>query len=135
MRASRLQWPTVADGSQPVAEQVVEQLAQWVSVSSDGNVALRTLSENELLATTSFALASPTASGGLFSFWGRGAVSNFDEREGDLTLDGDHLAAGDGLELGTMAGRWRGQAFHRRAAPLPQYQQRRLCRDGRRRLR
>ena len=87
-----LQWPTVADTSQPVAEQVMEQVAdhltQWVSIS-DGNVAVRTLGDNELLASSSFALNTPTANGGLLSFWGGGAVTSFDGREGDLSLDGE----------------------------------------------
>ena len=82
-----VQWPT-GDG-QPVAEQVVEQLAQWVSISSDGATgAVRSLQENNLLANSSFAFGSQASGGGQFSLWGRGAVSNFDGREGELTLDG-----------------------------------------------
>ena len=86
-----LQWPTVADTSQPVTEQVMEQVAdhltQWVSIS-DGNVAVRRLDGNELLASSSFALNTPSSGGGLLSFWGGGAVTTFDGREGDLSLDG-----------------------------------------------
>ena len=85
-----VQWPDSGDESQPVAEQVVEQLAQWVSISSDGATgAVPSLQENELLANSSFTFGSQSSSGGLFSFWGRGAVSNFEGREGDLTLDGE----------------------------------------------
>ena len=84
-----VQWPDSGDESQGVAEQVVEQLAQWVSISSDGgSVAVPSLQENDLLANSSFAFGSQASGGGLFSLWGRGAVSNFDGREGDLTLDG-----------------------------------------------
>ena len=84
-----VQWPD-GDESQGVAEQVVEQLAQWVSISSDGATgAVPSLQENDLLANSSFAFGSPTGNGGLFSFWGRGAVANFDGPEGDLTLDGE----------------------------------------------
>ena len=87
-------WPDSGDESQPVAEQVVEQvveqLAQWVSISSDGATgAVRSLHENDLLANSSFTFGSQASGGGLFSFWGRGAVSNFEGREGDLTLDGE----------------------------------------------
>ena len=83
-------WPDGSDERQPVAEQVVEQLAQWVSISSDGaTVAVRSLHENDLLANSSFTFGSQASGGGLFSFWGRGAVSNFEGREGDLTLDGE----------------------------------------------
>ena len=84
-----VQWPD-GDESQGVAEQVVEQLAQWVNISSDGATgAVPSLQENDLLANSSFAFGSPTGNGGLFSFWGRGAVANFDGPEGDLTLDGE----------------------------------------------
>ena len=83
-------WPDSSDESQGVAEQVVEQLAQWVSISSDGATgAVRSLQENGLLANSSFTFGSQSSGGGLFSFWGRGAVSNFDGREGDWTLDGE----------------------------------------------
>ena len=83
-------WPDGSEENQPVAEQVVEQLAQWVSISSDGATgAVRSLHENDLLANSSFTFGSQASGGGLFSFWGRGAVSNFEGREGDLTLDGE----------------------------------------------
>ena len=83
-------WPDGSEESQPVVEQVVEQLAQWVSISSDGATgAVPSLQENDLLANSSFAFGSQASGGGLFSFWGRGTVSNFDGREGDLTLDGE----------------------------------------------
>ena len=87
-----LQWPDGDDGSQPVAEQVAQQVAehltQWVSISG-GNVAVRRLDGNELLASSSFALNTPSSSGGLLSFWGGGAVTSFDGRDGDLSLDGE----------------------------------------------
>ena len=84
-------WPNGGDESRPVAEQAVAQLAQWLTVDNGdtGTVALRRLDENELLASSSFALNTPTASGGLLSFWGGGAVSTFDGREGELSLDGE----------------------------------------------
>ena len=83
-------WPDGSEESQPVAEQVVEQFAQWVSISSDGATgAVPSLQENDLLANSSFTFGSPAGNGGLFSFWGRGTVSNFEGREGNLTLDGE----------------------------------------------
>ena len=111
-----VQWPDGSDESQPVAAQVVEQLAQWVSVSGNGAVALRTLHENDLLANSSFALASPSGSGGLFSFWGRGAVSNFDGRDGELSLDGEVTT----WLLGTdwSWGQWQGTDAKRTTAGL-----------------
>ena len=91
LAGERLGWSTESDENQPVAEQAVEQLAQWLTVGSgeNGHVALRTIQGRELVANSSFALASRNPGGGLFSFWGRGAVTNFDGREGELSLDGE----------------------------------------------
>ena len=51
----------------------------------------RALTRRDLVTGTSFALtAQPGGPGGGFaSLWGRGALSSFDGREGDLTLDGE----------------------------------------------
>lgn len=51
----------------------------------------RGLSGRELLTGSSFALTSGTGegSGAAASVWGRGTVSRFDGREGDLSLDGE----------------------------------------------
>ena len=46
----------------------------------------------DFLTGTSFALTSEAADGGLLSFWGRGALTGFDGREGDLSLDGEAAA-------------------------------------------
>ena len=74
-----------------MAQQAVAQLAQWLTLGNGetGNVALRRVNGRELLATTSFALTGQPSGGGLFSFWGGGAVTHFDGREGELTLDGE----------------------------------------------
>ena len=91
LAGERLGWSADADENQPVAQQAVEQLAQWLVVGNgeSGDVALRTIEGRELVANSSFAFASPGSGGSLFSFWGRGAVTNFDGREGELTLDGE----------------------------------------------
>ena len=91
LAGERLGWSTDADAGQPVAQQAVEQLAQWLVVGNgeNGDVALRTIQGRELVANSSFAFASRKPGEGLFSFWGRGAVTNFDGREGELTLDGE----------------------------------------------
>ena len=49
----------------------------------------RTVSDRDLLTGTSFALAAEAAGGGVAGLWGRGAITGFDGREGDLTLDGE----------------------------------------------
>ena len=53
----------------------------------------RAVTERDLLTGTSFALSAEAAGGGLVSLWGRGAVSRFDGREGDLSLDGEVVSA------------------------------------------
>ena len=53
-----------------------------------------TLSNNDLLTTTSFALTSESDSGdGVRSIWGRGASTSFDGRQGELSLDGNVTTA------------------------------------------
>ena len=91
LAGERLGWSADADAGQPVAQQAVEQLAQWLVVGNgeNGDVAVRTIQGRELVANSSFAFASRKPGEGLFSFWGRGAVTNFDGREGELTLDGE----------------------------------------------
>ena len=95
LAGERLEWPDAADATQPVAQQVADQVAQWLVVGSgdSGNPALRTVNDHDLLASSSFALASPTSGGGLLSFWGRGSITNFDGREGELSLDGQVTTA------------------------------------------
>ena len=58
-------------------------------------VGLRAVTERDLLTGTAFALTAAAAggAGGLVSLWGRGAVSRFDGREGDLSLDGEVASA------------------------------------------
>ena len=50
----------------------------------------RALTERDFLAGTSFALTTRTGGdGGFASLWGRGMISGFDGRDGDVTLDGE----------------------------------------------
>ena len=50
----------------------------------------RALTGRDFLIGTSFALTGGSAeAGGYAALWGRGAISRFDGREGDLTLDGE----------------------------------------------
>ena len=90
LAGERLEWPAGADGTQPVAQQVADQLAQWLVAGSgdSGDAAVRTVNGDDLLANSSFALGSPVSGGGQLSFWGRGSITNFDGREGELRLDG-----------------------------------------------
>ena len=118
LAGERLGWSADADENQPVAQQAVEQLAQWLVVGNgeSGDVALRTIQGRELVANSSFAFASPGSGGSLFSFWGRGAVTNFDGREGELSLDGEVTT----WLLGTdwSWGQWPGSEARRSTAGL-----------------
>ncbi len=49
----------------------------------------RTVTPRDLLVGSSFSVTGGTAGGGTVSLWGRGAVSRFDGRESDLSLDGE----------------------------------------------
>ena len=48
-----------------------------------------TATERDLLTGSSFALTAEAGGGGLVSIWGRGAVTRFDGREGDLAVGGE----------------------------------------------
>ena len=90
----RLDWWADGDGSdeeQPVAQQAVEQLAQWLVVGNgdNGDLAVRTVDGRALLSDSSFDLSSRRAGGALLSFWGRGAVTSFQGQQGELSLDGE----------------------------------------------
>ena len=63
----------------------------------------RSLTVAELLSGSSFALTGGTAEGGFGAVWGRGAVSRFDAREGELFLDGEVTSAMLGADY-TLAG-------------------------------
>ena len=64
----------------------------------------RAVTPRDLLTGSSFTLTEETAGKDLVSFWGRGAVTSFDGREGDLTLDGE-VATGM-LGADWTRGRW-----------------------------
>ncbi len=73
----------------------------------------RSVSARDLLTGTSFALTGEAggAGSGTVSLWGRGAVSRFDGREGDLTLSGEVTSAMLGADWmrpgsGSGAGAW-----------------------------
>ena len=80
----------------------------------------RSVTARDLLTGSSFALTAEAASGGLVSLWGRGAVSRFDGREGDLSLDGEVASALLGADwardrwiAGLMVSRSEGEGSYR----------------------
>ena len=106
------------------AEMRLEALSDWLRGETDeahGPVqGSRALTGRELLAGSSFALTSGTAGGGFGAVWGHGAVSRFDGREGDLTLEGEVTSALLGADFtrarntaGLMLGHARGEGTYR----------------------
>ena len=99
-------------------EHVPEELAEWIrgAADEDGSGALsfggatrgdefpgvqwqvpgvesRNVTERDLLAGTAFSLTGGSEDGGFGGLWGRGAISYFDGRDGDLSVDGEVLSA------------------------------------------
>ena len=87
-----------AAGDEQDAREGLEALAGWVSGKSreDGDAQAfesRTLSGSEVLAGSTFALTGGAAQSGFAAFWGRGAVTRFDGRDGALSVDGEVASA------------------------------------------
>ena len=100
----------------------LEALAGWLSGEDDGAKEPDVLvpTGRELLAGTSFALTGGKSESGFASFWGRGAVTSFDAREGELVLDGEVASAmvgadwsNDALLAGLMVSHSRGRGGYR----------------------
>ena len=84
------------------------RLADWLKDETDPEEARRrgsrAVTPRDLLTGSSFALTAETAGKDLVSLWGRGAVTRFDGREGDLTLDGEVVTGMLGADW--TRGRW-----------------------------
>ena len=92
------------------AERRLERLSDWLTDETDDEDAnaqySRGITARDLLTGSSFTLTAGTPEGGHAAVWGRGAVSQFDGREGELTLEGEVTSAMFGAdftrELATM---------------------------------
>ena len=84
------------------------RLADWLKDETDPEEARRrgsrAVTPRDLLTGSSFALTAETARKDLVSLWGRGAITRFDGREGDLTLDGEVVTGMLGADW--TRGRW-----------------------------
>ena len=84
------------------------RLADWLKDETDPEEARRrgsrAVTPRDLLTGSSFAVTAETAGKDLVSLWGRGAVTRFDGREGDLTLDGEVVTGMLGADW--TRGRW-----------------------------
>ena len=72
-------------------EEEPRRLAEWLKGETDteGARRFRAVTPHDLLTGSSFALTAETAGKDRVSLWGRGAISRFDGREGELALDGE----------------------------------------------
>ena len=106
------------------AEKRLAALSDWLKGETDadetGTAQERTLTGRDFLTGSSFALTGGTAQGGFASVWGRGAVSRFDGREGELTLSGEVASAMLGADftrerdtVGVMVTHSRGEGSYR----------------------
>ena len=90
------------------AEARLKRLSTWFKGEDDeeslGLFETRAVDGRKLLAGTSFALTEGSAESGFGALWGRGAVTRFDGREGELTLDGEVESALLGADV--AQGRW-----------------------------
>ena len=97
----------------------LEAMSRWLRGGTGEDVGgagfgARAVTERELLTGTSFSLTGEAGAsgGGTAALWGRGAVSRFDGREGELTLDGEVTSAMLGADWtggpgsGSGAGAW-----------------------------
>ncbi|MDE0382835.1 MAG: autotransporter outer membrane beta-barrel domain-containing protein, partial [Defluviicoccus sp.] len=79
-------------------------LAQGLGPEPAPAGATRTMGGDALLLGSSFSLAGEAPGGGSLAFWGRGAASRFDGRQGGLAVDGE--ATGAMLGTDWRHGRW-----------------------------
>ena len=90
------------------ARRDTQRLAGWLKGETDPEEAQRLTSRavtpRDLLTGSSFALTAETDGGDLVSLWGRGTVTRFDGREGDLMLDGEVVTGMLGTDW--TGGRW-----------------------------
>ena len=93
---------SVSVAAEPGGEARLEALSDWLRGAADDEDAdrfgSRAVSERDLLTGTSFALAAETDGGAFAALWGQGAITRFDGREGDLTLDGEVQSATVGAD-------------------------------------
>ena len=88
------------------ARRDAQRLTDWLNSETDGEVQYesRAVTSRDLLTGSSFTLTEETPGKDMVSFWGRGVVTSFDGREGDLTLDGEVATGMFGADW--TRGRW-----------------------------
>ena len=119
-----------ADGTaaaDEAAQAAERDLAEWLRQDTDPEqlpgLRTRAVTQRDLLTGSSFAMTGGMEGSGLYSLWGRGAVTRFDGREGDLTLDGEVVSGmlgtdwtRDALTAGLVVAHSRGEGGY--ASPV-----------------
>ena len=86
-----------ADAQEAEAQRAAADLTAWLQGRTDPEAgradAAQTMNQRELLLGSSFSVTAGMEGEGLVSFWGRGAVTRFDGREKELSLDGEVTSA------------------------------------------
>ena len=97
--------PTLPTDTPPRTVVSLNPRPQWATGEGpEDRVQSRALTGRDFLTGTSFALTGGLAeAGGYAALWGRGAISRFDGREGDLTLDGEVATGLMGADSRTRA--------------------------------
>ena len=121
-------WGGELDSAPADADAGLGTLAAWLrgAEGEEGDALgfeTRAVTGRELLTGSSFSLSGGGADGGFGALWGRAAVSHFDGREDDLTLDGEvasgmlgaDWAAGSG-SVGLILSHSRGEGGYRSEA-------------------
>ena len=85
-------------GQAPQQASRAQRDSAWQERTTFGSPASRGVTPGELLSGTSFAITAKTGQHGYATLWGRGAVTRFDGREGNLTLDGKVASAMVGVD-------------------------------------
>ena len=120
----------VGGGSEAIdtgeAEAGFEALAEWLRGEDDEDrtgFESRAVTGRDVLTGSSFALTEGSTEAGFGAVWGRGAISRFDGREGDLSLDGEVLSSMLGADwtggpgtAGFMIAHSRGEGSYRAGA-------------------
>ena len=80
-------------GQESTAASLLDGLPNWLHGEADEDDALRFDSQKtttaDLVTGNSIALTKGTREGGFISLWGQGAITRFDGREGELSLDAE----------------------------------------------
>ena len=126
-RIGAAQAPSEEEAREAEAQARLEDFSTWLAGEAEAResrTGSRSVAPRELLTGSSFALTTGAEGigGGLVSLWGRGALTRFDGREGDLSLSGEVTGALLGADLtrerwtaGLMLSHARGEGSYRGA--------------------